>query len=457
MRTEGLRDDRRGAILLIAVFMAVFLVGCLWYLVGIGDAAIYREKMQDGSDAVVFASAVYHARGMNIIAVLNLIMAAALAVLIAFKVAQLLAVMIAAIATALCPWTGWTCPVAGEATAIATNLQTSVIPNVQQVVDTILKACSASQVWVAQLSPWVGAARGAIAAQSYTPTVTAGVALSISMVPSGARLGLPVQEEPFNALCTRAGTLLAGLAFGWIPGFSLVGSLFGKLTGTFPSYFCGGSSGGISTQDQTQTIQTECTQAEQAYNQANQNNASAKPFDMKQCEADAATALQKSGGTTTSGLGSSTTGETSKMIFASAQNGDDYFQVYGFVTGDNTSAQQNAKSRVEMPAWGKASIQTNPATDALEKTGVSQAEFYYDQVTAGQLAWADYQDDALWNMRWRARLRRFRLPTQVSLGALSGAISSVPGVPASLQQAGQSWVSGAAQTINGAVGAVVIH
>ena len=120
MRTSaprpGLVDDRRGAILVAAVFMAVFLVGCLWYLVGIGDAAIYREKMQDGGDAVAFASAVYHARGMNIIAVLNLIMAAALAVLIAFKIAEILAFAIAAIAAVLCPFTGGaTCTIATEA------------------------------------------------------------------------------------------------------------------------------------------------------------------------------------------------------------------------------------------------------------------------------------------------------------------------------------------------------
>src|SRR4051812_31696679 len=92
----SLRRDTRGAILVIAVFMAVFMVGCLWYLVGVGDAAIYREKMQDGSDAVAFASAVYHARGMNIIVVLNLIMEAALAVLIALKIAEVIAFAVAA-------------------------------------------------------------------------------------------------------------------------------------------------------------------------------------------------------------------------------------------------------------------------------------------------------------------------------------------------------------------------
>src|ERR1700722_17728302 len=143
--TPSLRDDRRGAILVVAVFMAVFMVGCLWYLVGVGDAAIYREKMQDGSDATAFASAVYHARGMNIIAMLNLIMAAALAVLIAFKVAEVLAYTGAAIAAVLCAFTGASCAVAADALQLGNQLQNQIIPKVQKIVDTVLTTCSESQ------------------------------------------------------------------------------------------------------------------------------------------------------------------------------------------------------------------------------------------------------------------------------------------------------------------------
>jgi hypothetical protein len=448
MSTESpsLRRDERGAILVVAVFMSVFLVGCLWYLVGVGDAAIYREKMTDGGDATAFASAVYHARGMNIIAMFNLIMAAALAVLIAFKVAFLLATTIAVIAAVLCPWTAWTCPVAAEAGDIATNLETNIIPNVQKVVDTILKACSASEVWVARLTPWVGAARGAVAANGYTPTVKGGVAVSISMIPDGARLGLPVQEEPFAKLCGRAGAMLVDLAFGWIPGMSLVGGLFGNLVSTFPGFFCGGSGGSISAAQQTQNIQAQCAQAQTAYNQANQNNKGAKPFNMQQCETDAAKKLGQ--GASTGGM-TATNGETSKMIFAGAVNGNDYFQVYGLVMGDNAAMRQNADTRVQMPAWGKASITANPLTDTLEKAGFSEAEFYYDQITPGKLAWADYQDDALWNMRWRARLRRFRLPTALPFGAIAGVMGDVPGV--------SSGLGDVASAIDGAVGAIIIH
>jgi hypothetical protein len=452
---EGFLRDRRGAILVAAVFMAVFLVGTLWYLVGIGDAAIYREKMQDGSDAVAFASAVYHARGMNIIAVLNLIMAAALAVLIAFKVAEILAFTIAAITAALCPFTGGaTCTIATESAEIGENLHNDIIPAVQKVVDTILTACSESQRWVARITPWVGAARGAIVATQYNPTVKGGVALSISMIPMGDRIGLPVQEEPFDKLCARAGKMLGNLAFGWIPGMSFVGGLLGKLAGTFPGYFCGSSGGGGSAvADQQQTVKDQCAEAKKQYDEANKNNANAKPFDQKKCEKDGLQKLQTPG----SGSFGNTGAKTSKMIFDPAQNGDDYFQVYGFVMGDNDAMRQNSKKAVEMPAWGKATIQTNTVTDVLEKVGFAEAEFYYDQVKPGKLAWADYKDEALWNMRWRARLRRFRLPTQVSLDTINGALGSVSGVPQNLQQQSQGYIGSLASQINSAVDFVVVH
>ena len=67
---------------------------------------------------------------------------------------------------------------------------------------------------MARLTPWVGAGRGVIAGDQYAPTVKGGVAVSISMVPMGDRLGLPVQEEPFDKLCGRAGKMLGDLAFG---------------------------------------------------------------------------------------------------------------------------------------------------------------------------------------------------------------------------------------------------
>ena len=41
---RALRDDQRGAIMVIGVFMAMLVVGFLYYIVGIGNTIIYRER-----------------------------------------------------------------------------------------------------------------------------------------------------------------------------------------------------------------------------------------------------------------------------------------------------------------------------------------------------------------------------------------------------------------------------
>src|SRR5262245_43538333 len=88
MRQLG--SDQRGAIAFAALFMAVLLTGAACYLMGIGDSLLQRERLQDAADAVAFSSAVLHARGMNLLALLNMTMAALLAILVALKLVELL-------------------------------------------------------------------------------------------------------------------------------------------------------------------------------------------------------------------------------------------------------------------------------------------------------------------------------------------------------------------------------
>ncbi|HTJ80131.1 MAG TPA: hypothetical protein VL400_00370, partial [Polyangiaceae bacterium] len=201
---RGVLANQNGAILLGAVFMATFLVGCLWYVMGVGDAIIYREKMQDGADSVAYASAVYHARGMNVIAMLNLVMAAVLAVLVWLKIAQLLVVALIAILTGLCYFTGWACAALAPATA-AENAISNAIQTVEPVVQNTLKALSKLQAWIARATPYIASGRSIAAAKHYEPTVEYGVSVSPSMLPSDTRLGLPVEEDSFSNLCGKAG------------------------------------------------------------------------------------------------------------------------------------------------------------------------------------------------------------------------------------------------------------
>jgi len=78
-RTEGvdknLLSDQSGATMVMGIFMAMVVVGMIYYVWGLGGTIIHRERMQDGADAAAFGASVFQARGMNIIAMLNVLMA----------------------------------------------------------------------------------------------------------------------------------------------------------------------------------------------------------------------------------------------------------------------------------------------------------------------------------------------------------------------------------------------
>lgn len=70
----GLYRDTRGAVMITGLFMSTMLIGSLWFVMGVGDAIVFRDKMQEAVDHGVFAASILHAKGMNLIALLNIIM-----------------------------------------------------------------------------------------------------------------------------------------------------------------------------------------------------------------------------------------------------------------------------------------------------------------------------------------------------------------------------------------------
>ena len=66
-----LRSCRRGAVMVTGIFQAIVLVGCIYYMSGIAETMVTRERMQDAADAGAYSKAAMHARGMNFIALLN--------------------------------------------------------------------------------------------------------------------------------------------------------------------------------------------------------------------------------------------------------------------------------------------------------------------------------------------------------------------------------------------------
>ena len=193
--------------------------------------------MQDAADSAAFSAAVLHARGMNLLALINMIMAALLAILVALKLVEsVLGAAIAIIALAgLFGAPGLLAAVPGLSQLRSQVLHThdAIRPVVLEMLDTLHAAGSAVRVVV----PAASVARGSAIASGY-PGSPAEVAVVLP-----PRLTLPTKDGRFGELCERAGGYvgdLAGFAVsGTGPAADLVDSLVTELAGAGAGWFCG--------------------------------------------------------------------------------------------------------------------------------------------------------------------------------------------------------------------------
>jgi hypothetical protein len=197
--------NQQGAIVLLGLFIAIALVGLLFYLVGIGQAVFQRERMQDAADAVALATAIGHARGMNLLVFINLVMAALVAIVLALKVVELLLTALTLILTAV----SWLVPPAAAAVPLA-NTQRSVLSDLhesaREIVDEVLLGLSLLQRAVKVIAP----AQSVGTAQVKVPAEYSAVIDRATGVPSQAVL--PVEDDEYNTLCRRSRDVLAGLS-----------------------------------------------------------------------------------------------------------------------------------------------------------------------------------------------------------------------------------------------------
>lgn len=535
--TRKLINDDRGAIVVMGVFMACFLVGTLWYLMGIGDAAIYAQQMSQAADATAFAGAVYHARGMNVISMLNIIMAATVTILVGSKVLGELLRKVEWEARAVCnqpaqlnaqgevvdPKPGsWACPIA-QAAADYLAVINNLVGIIDDYGDGMMVGLSRGQEDVARDLPLIAQAKLTQERPIVNDYIAVGAPLvsgemfSASMDPPDVRLGLPVENEPFELMCMRGQDLVEDVVLAAIAplmaqlpkadSFLRVSHVLPFIS-SFPPAYCMGN--GMAWNVDVMDVEDLCNRTleeigvaeagshpkphrQNDYNwcpsgnymqcifggNGNGNNDDDDNGNGNSSSSGAGGASGgivwfnsgmgaagsdigsgtggAGGGATFADGGSNTGGDTSqedceenletqaaaepppppqagldlrdpalkqgKRIYGPARNGDDHFQVWGVVAGSNNFIDRSADGVYVAALNGPA-----PAGDLswAEQKG-AQAEFYYDQTWAAagsdkcwkvnnnrvyvapgqcQLTWASYKDVVLWNMRWRARLRR---------------------------------------------------
>ncbi len=401
---RNLARDASGAIMVTAVFMAAVLVGALWALVGIGDAVLYRESLQSSADAVAFTGAVYHARGMNLIALINLVMSGIMAVLVALKLVaalNLAAMVLSCAASALCSvGVGcWAVPICAFTGDLAPELDSATEHYQRSVVDTLLPALSSSQRAIAVAMPYVAQAQAMAAAEPDAPgPQRSGAMMSYSLVPleGSAESGLPVENENESDLCARAGVLSAEVAFSPFPFASWIAGVTGELVASFPGYFCSGE-GELPLATEERAVDQQCDLRRQAHEQE-----SDEAFDLDACREAVSQDLREAVGEQTfdPSAGREAGGDArAKQVRAGARNGNSHLQVWAIAVSTDPSVYA-ADMGVAVAGASRS------RTSRVGTLAVAQAEYYYD--TSG--VWDEARPDALYNLRWRARLRRWRPP-----------------------------------------------
>lgn len=239
-----LHSDDRGAIMLVALAFAVFGVAMLYYAIGIGQTVLLREHMQDGADGAALTAAVVHARSMNFIVLLNIIMAALIAVLVALKLVEGLALVGIIIAAALAFFTG------GSSLSAIPPLK-AVAAEMSDLYDTLKDPIFNALEILHSTADAVALATPAAARQVAKDDLTAH---SSSLVDGGELVAmrttqLPVEDDTFDKLCHEGGSVAGTLALEpfapIIPGGirDELSSALGDLTGAMSAWFCGESDG----------------------------------------------------------------------------------------------------------------------------------------------------------------------------------------------------------------------
>ena len=468
---KTLGSDDSGTIIVIAIFMSAALVGCIWYMFGLGEAMVYRQQLRAAADATAFASAVIDATGMNIISMINIAMAVALSVLLALQIIFLIGIVLTVIAALL------EIPTLGADTPITLGLvefdeqMFTIIRDVQEPVFMTIAGLNVTAGVEGMLIPWVSmnqARRVPLQYKSAREPEGSFQPFSLSLIPTRipflfnwgesklgsllqdkvpilknlkdkgisinpakadagiTKYGLPVTDEKYAVLCEHAAhelvqefqylTPLGAVshflhADALLDGFSY---FFGLFVGQFPGVFCSGVDPLLAFKNQLGVDIDSISGVISGASKIPVLNVIVKPLQAFQKLA------QKAKDATSKGA----EGQPYKFSMYPMKpaelysNGNSFGQVWATIGGDNVSTL-GAVTGVAVARWGESASTTTTPNETMD---YAEAEFYYDCGVGaatpsvgrsdGSGAWVDCKYNAMWNMFWKARLTRWQ-PVQI--------------------------------------------
>jgi hypothetical protein len=429
--------DQSGNIIVLYIAAALLLVGMLWAIIGTGARMVQKETIQSSADAAAFSAAVIKAKGLNIIAFCNLLMALLLAVIMLLRLIKGALMVVLGVCLAACfdIYGGEVlCAFAPTVESLYntySNIESQIEPRIKDAMNGLAKVERAVNKTFPALS-LVEAFRVGTN-QQYQKNFGKGTLVTVTWpLPVGDDLSLPTQDGTWDELCDQATNSidrLIEIAMQKI-GLGPVGSIFGgavkMLLTPLKGVLCG--DGGDSTSNQSVNVDTKetrtdcgsCNGAESSKwigTQVIQNpDGSTRTMPGVECKTNGFSLLWCGGSLSCSDGKSLKNAQLEECLVnvkkpanlgASFSQSDkplpldlkDDWQKHKDVRAFTLLTDSNMDQRRQSVGVAQRPSQKGSANPMLNQLlGTAQAEFF---------AFNGAGHDDLWHMDWRARLVRF--------------------------------------------------
>jgi hypothetical protein len=405
---SDLKGDNQGAIMMTGLFMSCFLIGSLWFVIGIGDTIVFRDKMQEAADVGAFSSAALHAKGLNFISLCNLVLLAAVTIHIILGIIHDIALAICIVSAIFTLGFGCTFWVTME----------RIWSGYFRIMKPAAQAIAAAEKVVAFSYPALGLIEGLENGRTYgggrgTSEVTV-LPLSASLIPGGGKSGLPVTPQPMNYLCVKlanvTGKLIdSALSFAPSAAKKAIDMVMGWIGKGIQFRYCNSLGGGTgqlgdaAQQEARNKGQQKIDDVNKEIDKQNANNKDGDPDKDKIPNSNSG-----GGGSAFSGIDpgfDSFWGKDGPMtVFSKGANGSAYFATYAVNVAP--SINDESESRVGIGRGTKLGMEKY--TKPIRTPGYfAQAEFYFDCKENWAADSCNNSDNATFQIKWRARLKKF--------------------------------------------------
>jgi|GEM_PF-3578450 len=458
-----LHRDEGGNVMVLYVAAALLLVGMLWALIGTGQRVIQKETIQSSADAAAFSAAVIKAKGLNIIAFCNLVMALLLAILMLLRLIKGALMVVWGICLAACfdIYGGEVLCAMAPAVGDVYNTYSDLLAQIEPRIMDAMKGLSKLERAVDKTFPALATVEAYRVGthDHYKAHFGSGSLVTIAWpLPVGKDLRLPTQDGTWQELCDQATNTFDRVVVVALTKMKLPSALAGVFGGIVKGMLwplrdvlcgSGGSSASSTVMIDTTEQRSDCSQCGDAQATIMNGSKITRASDGsissvtpgQQCKMDA---FDSDFCGTNKGPMYCSNGEFQDLSFASCEVKTKKPYDVGGATSDKPLPlilADDWKSRVNVRAFtvltdsnidkrrkaaSVASKNKGSAPAFNQMLGMAQAEFY-----------AHNGNEDLWHMNWRAHLVRF------TFGDTSGTDSGSAGVPSG----GAGQVSGILQQL----------